>query len=359
MTALVPVSRQWSREVFYFAYLRLKDSQLIEPLIIDVLEVLPTERSLSPREKRFLLWEELEKKLLVELTQKQKPNQGQLELFETNEYRPGLHEKQSIQGIKYQAFLYSKLNRDSVGISDLLKKQRLPLEWVLEFISSQPNQNKIPRDQSVPITRYLLGELSDDQAVQIEKEFRFNSDWQKAKIRLEKVIMELENAFRALSKSFYKEEIEISKKTEKSLLMWLGEEQESGERSERVKGDAAKKVSANIDSKSEPTSLSPIKIFFLVGAFACVVGYFGWLEKNTKSLETPIAPEVNPDGAAPQTTQLSPVLFPKSPSILAEEAANELLGNRTINLIQEMVNKMKIDPLPEFNTSSQPDFEKP
>ena len=85
------------------------------------------------------------KKLLVKLTGKQKPTKGQLELFETNEYRQGLDGKQSIQGMKYQAFLYSRLDIDSMGTGDLLRKQRLPLEWVLEFLSSQPNQNKIPR----------------------------------------------------------------------------------------------------------------------------------------------------------------------------------------------------------------------
>jgi len=357
MTALVPPSRQWSREAFYFAYLGLKDTQLIDPLIVDVLEVLPTGESLSLREKRFLLWEELEKKLLVELTEKHKPNLGQLELFATNEYPQDSHRKQSILGMKSQAFLYSKLDRELMGTSGLLGKQRLPLEWVLEFLSSQPNEIKIPRDQSVPIARYLLGELSDDQAVQVEKEFRFNSDWQMSKIRLEKVIMELEDAVQALNESFYKDEIEISKKTENSLLMWFGEEQESGERIEAVKGDGVKKVSANIDSKSEPKSLSPIKIFFLVGAFACVVGYFGWLEKNTKPLITPLASEVIPPAEADQSTQLSPVPFPKSPSIVAEEVANELLSDRTIKLIQEMENKMQTDPLSEFNTSSQPDFE--
>ena len=357
MTAAIPVSRQWSREVFYFAYLSLKDTQLIEPLIVDVLEALPIGESLSPRKKRILLWEELEKKLLVELTGKQKPTKGQLELFETNEYRQGLDGKQSIQGMKYQAFLYSKLDLDSMGTGDLLRKQRLPLEWVLEFLSSQPNQNKIPRNQSVPIARYLLGELSDVQAVQVEKEFRLNSDWQKSKIRLEKIIMEMENAFRALNKSSDKDEIEISKKTENSLLMWFGEE--SGKRSEHIEADAVKKVSANIHSKSEPKSFSPIKIFFLVGAFACVVGYFGWLEKNTKPFETPLASELIPPVDAAQSIELSPIPFPKSPSVLAEEAANELLGDRTINLIQQMEDKMKTDPLPEFNTSSQPDFEKP
>ena len=357
MTAAVPVSRQWSREAFYFAYLSLKDIQLIEPLIVDVLEALPIGESLSLRKKRILLWEELEKKLLVELTGKQKSTKGQLELFETNEYRLGLDGKQSIQGMKYQAFLYSKLDLDSMGTGDLLRKQRLPLEWVLEFLSFQPNQNKIPRNQIVPISRYLLGELSDIQAVQVEKEFRFNSDWQKSKIRLEKVIMELENAFRALKKSSDKNEIEFSKKTENSLLMWFGEE--SGERSEHTKGDAVKQVSANIHSKSEPKSFSPIKIFFLIGAFASVVGYFGWLEKNTKPFETPLASELSPPVDDAQSIELSPIPFPKSPSVLAEEAANQLLGERTINLIQQMENKMKTDPLPEFNTSSQPDFEKP
>ncbi len=357
MTAAIPASRQWSREVFYFAYLNLKDTQLIEPLIVDVLEALPTGESLSPRKKRILLWEELEKKLLVELTGKQKPTKGQLELFETNEYRQGLDGKQSIQGMKYQAFLYSKLDMDSMGIGDLLSKQRLPLEWVLEFLSSQPNQNKIPRNQSVPIARYLLGELSDVQAVQVEKEFRLNSDWQKSKIRLEKVIIELENAFRALNKSSDKKEIEISKKTENSLLVWFGEE--SGERSEHIEADTVKLVSANIHSKSEPKSFSPIKIFFLVGAFASVVGYFGWLEKNMKPFKTPLASELSPPVDAAQSIEFSPIPFPKSPSILAEEAANQLLGDRTINLIQQMENKMKTDPLPEFNTSSQPDFEKP
>ncbi len=357
MTAAVPVSRQWSREVFYFAYLSLKDTQLIEPLIVDVLEALPIGESLSPTEKRILLWEELEKKLLVKLTGKQKPTKGQLELFETNEYRQGLDGKQSIQGMKYQAFLYSKLDIDSMGTGDLLRKQRLPLEWVLEFLSFQPNQNKIPRNQIVPISRYLLGELSDVQAVQVEKEFRLNSDWQKSKIRLEKVIMELENAFRALKKSSDKNEIEISKKTENSLLMWFGEE--SGERSEHTKGDAVKQVSANIHSKSEPKSFSPIKIFLLVGAFASVVGYFGWLEKNTKPFETPFASELSPPVDSVQSIELSPIPFPKSPSVLAEEVASELLSDRTINLIQQMENKMKTDPLPEFNTSSQPDFEKP
>ena len=141
--------------------------------------------------------------------------------------------------------------------------------------------------------------------------------------------------------------------------MWFGEEQESSERIEHIKGDAVKKVSANIHSKSEPKSFSPIKIFFLVGAFAFVVGYFGWLEKNTKPFETPLASEVISPVEATQSTELSPIPFPKSPAVLAEEAANQLLGERTINLIQQMENKMKTDPLPEFNTSSQPDFEKP
>jgi hypothetical protein len=44
---------------------------------------------------------------------------------------------------------------------------------------------------------------------------------------------------------------------------------------------------------------------------------------------------------------------------MAEEAANEVLDDRTINLIREMENKMKTDPLPDFNTSSQPDFLNP
>lgn len=357
MTAAVPVSRQWSREAFYFAYLSLKDIQLIEPLIVDVLEALPIGESLSPWKKRILLWEELEKKLLVELTGKPKPTMGQLELFETNEYRLGLDGKHSIQKMRSLAFLYSKLDIDSMSTGDLLRKQRLPLEWVLEFLSSQPNQNKIPRNQSVPISRYLLGELSDIQAVQVEKEFRLNSDWQKSKIRLEKVIMELENAFRALKKSSDKNEIEFSKKTENSLLMWFGEE--SGERSEHTKGDAVKQVSAHIHSQSEPKSFSPIKIFFLVGALASVVGYFGWLEKNTKPLEIPLTSEVISPVEATQSIELSPIPFPKSPAVLAEEVANQLLGERTINLIQQMEDKMKTDPLPEFNTSSQPGFKKP
>jgi len=357
MTAVVQASRQWSREVFYFVYLNLKDTQLIEPLIVDVLEALPIGESLSPRKKRILLWEELEEKLLVELTGKQKPTKGQLELFETDEYRQGLDGKHSIQKMRSQAFLYSKLGLDSMGTGDLLIKQRIPLEWVLEFLSSQPNQNKIPRNQSVPIARYLLRELSDIQAVQVEKEFRLNSDWQKSKIRLEKVIMELENAFRALNKSFDKDEIEISKKTENSLLMWFGEE--SGEKIEHIEADAVKKVPANIHSKSELKCFSSIKIFFLVGAFACVVGYFGWLEKNTKPLEIPLTSEVISPVEATQSTELSPIPFPKSPSVLAEEAANQLLGDRTINLIQQMEDKMKTDPLPEFNKSNQTDLEEP
>ena len=53
MTAAVPVSRQWSREAFYFAYIRLKDIQLTEPLIVDLLEALPIGESLSPRKKGF------------------------------------------------------------------------------------------------------------------------------------------------------------------------------------------------------------------------------------------------------------------------------------------------------------------
>jgi hypothetical protein len=357
MTAAIPVSRQWSREVFYFAYLSLKDTQKIEPLIVDLLEALPIGESFSPRKKRILLWEELEKKLRVELTGKQKPTKGQLELFETNEYRQGFDGKHSIQKMRSQAFLYSKLDLDSMGTGDLLRKQRLPLEWVLEFLSSQPNQNKIPRNQSVPIARYLLGELSDVQAFQVEKEFRLNSDWQKSKIRLEKIIMEMENAFRALNQSFDKDGIEISKKTENSLLMWFGAE--SGKRSEHIEADAVKKVFDNIHSKSEPKSFSPIKIFFLVGTFASVVGYFGWLEKDTKPFETPLASELSPPVDDAQSIELSPIPFPKSPSVLAEEAANQLLGDRTMNLIQQMENKMKTDPLPEFNTSSQPDFEKP
>ena len=73
MTAAVQASRQWSREVFYFVYLNLKDTQLIEPLIVDVLEALPIGESLSHTEKRILLWEEIEKKLLIKLTGKQKP----------------------------------------------------------------------------------------------------------------------------------------------------------------------------------------------------------------------------------------------------------------------------------------------
>ena len=118
--------------------------------------------------------------------------------------------------------------------------------------------------------------------------------------------MDMENAFRALNQSFDKDGIEISQKTENSLLMWFGDEQESDERNNHVKGDAVKKVSAHVHSKSEPKSFSPIKIFFWVGAFACVVGYFGWLEKNTKPFETPLASELSPPVDDFQSIELSP-----------------------------------------------------
>jgi hypothetical protein len=166
----------------------------------------------------------------------------------------------------------------------------------------------------------------------------------------------LEIAFQALDPSFFKAELLISKKTENSLLNWFDEEQELGMRKE---GDKDIQVSADSHSKSEPQSLSQVKIFFLVGAFTCVVGYFGWLEKNTEPFKTAQVVEVIPSVDSPKSTQLSPVSFPNSPSIIAEEAANELLGDRTIQLIQEMENKMKTDPLPELNTSIRSDFDKP
>ena len=362
MTASVATIRQWIHEILCFAHLCLKDSQRIESLIVEMLPDLPNGGALSLLDKRFLFFEELEKRLLLHWPEKQKPSLGQLELFEAIPYRQDLHRRESIQFLKAQAFLYLKWDRELMGSHRKLKEQSLPLGWVLEFASYLPSQNEIARDRAVLIAKYLLGELSDSEAIQVEKEFRFNPDWQKSKIGLEKVIEELKNGYRALDRSFFKEELKISKKTEDFLLEWFGIEQEtagSDEANESANVDADRTDSIQANLKPKPQSLSSVRVFVIVGVFATLVGYFGWLEKNAKPFKTPLISEVIPSVDEKQSIPLSSNPISPTPSIMAEEAANEVLDDRTINLIREMENKMKTDPLPDFNTSSQPDFENP
>ena len=362
MTASVATIRQWIHEILCFANLCLTDSQRIESLIVEMLPDLPNGGALSLLDKRFLFFEELEKRLLLHWPEKQKPSLGQLELFEAVPYGQDLHRRESIQFLKAQAFLYPKLERDLMGSHRKLREQSLPLGWVLEFASYLPSQNKIARDQTVLIAKYLLGELSDSEAIQVEKEFRFNPDWQKSKIGLEKVIEELKNGYRALDRSFFKEELKISKKTEGFLLEWFGVEQEtagSGEVNESVNVDADRTDSIQANLKPKPQSLSSVRVFVIVGVFATLVGYFGSLEKNAEPFKTPLISEVIPSVDEKQSIPLSSNPILKTHYIMAEEAANEVLDDRTINLIREMENKMKTDPLPDFNTSSQPDFQNP
>jgi len=355
----------WVREAFCLINLVLENEQGTEFLISKVLKSLPVDPSLSINRKRALLFVELKKRLLKECFKENKPNHGQMELFVELEKRNEKEEEALVllRNFEVQAFVYSRI-REAPQVNDRAVVQAsIPLDWILEFIShldQETNDSAGLHQHSDPertelIASFLLGMLSDVKATEVEKKFRQNSDWQKSKLWTGELITKFEESVQRCNRSDSAQEFEYSAKLENSLIGWFfGEEKfvESTQLSQFSSGRMEEKEVVQRKPVSHFFNLSPSRIFAWFGLFSCMIGYFGWKEKKEKLSQglLPLHHEVSLEEKDLFPSGLEQIS--KLPSIVAEDVAGELLGNRTIDVLREM--ERKIDARPLLDTKAYP-----
>jgi len=239
----------------------------------------------------------------------------------------------------------------------------IPLDWILEFISHLDEETNDSAglhhhrdpERTELISRYLLGMLSDAKATEVEKKLRQNTDWQKSKLWTGELITRFEESLHRYNQCDATQAFEYSTKLENSLIGWFlgeGEIVESSQVNQFSEGRVEEKEVADRTPVPRFFNLSPIQIFTWVGLFSCMIGYFGWKEKKEElSLGLlPLPHEVSLADSDPFPSGLEQIS--NLPSIVAEDVAGELLGNRTIDVLREM--ESKIDARPLLDTKAYP-----
>ena len=357
--------KAWVREAFCLINLGLESGPGAEFVISKVLRSLPVDPSLSINRKRALLFVELKKRLLKECFKENKPNHGQMELFVELDKSNEKEEEALVllRNFEVQAFVYSRMGEAPPLNDRAVVQASIPLDWILEFISHLDEETNDSAglhhhrdpERTELISRYLLGMLSDAKATEVEKKLRQNTDWQKSKLWTGELITRFEESLHRYNQCDATQAFEYSTKLENSLIGWFlgeGEIVESSQVNQFSEGRVEEKEVADRTPVPRFFNLSPSQIFTWVGLFSCMIGYFGWKEKKEElSLGLlPLPHEVSLADNEPFPSGLEQIS--NLPSIVAEDVAGELLGNRTIDVLREM--ESKIDARPLLDTKAYP-----
>ncbi len=195
-------------------------------------------------------------------------------------------------------------------------------------------------DRREKVSRYLMELLTEEEAVEVEKKFRQDPDWQRDKIWTAKVIKWVRMTLDLSEDNVQNERNFISPPIKNRLIEWFF----------CFPVDRVKEEDRSISSEQMNPKDAKIKhqrdIYFRaylsLGILACLVGYFGWVEQNNKITENDsIEEQANSQPLEkPKIAELEDLS--QLALIKAHETANMALAGNTRSTIRKMNDELEI-----------------
>ena len=347
---------QWIEESFHLINLSLGNEGLVDSVINQLVEKFPLNTFSHPYAQKAAFFEELEKHIQSIAKGNSPLGRGQLELFKDwDESTPSLKgEFKDPRLVRAEAFLAAKQEKISCENDGINLRDPFLFKWIIEF--SYQYERKILLDQSEysselqdrdqDLSKYLLGVLTDKEAIMVEEKCRLFPDWQEKKLSFEKVINLFDQVVKCRNQSNNQPILPICNNSKDRMLKELNKLEE---RSSKESMPSFKISEVDMHSSCLGQSDGSVKWLFrgfiLTGCLACLIGYFGWTEKveiEPSVQQVPLSS--NPSNS--KETLLSLDQIKNLPLLMAEKTAHSLLGQRTIQELDEMEESMQsIQPI--------------
>ncbi len=277
-------------------------------------------------------------------------NDGQLELFKFEQS----------EGIEKKIEKELKIARAQAYLSLLRSYEREPLKEkpvygnekyrrvISGFCECLREERKIEGDQNSKhfspveyeeILSYLLEFLPDNDAMEVERKCRQNTEWQIEKIWTSQVIGWIEDAVRKLEHFSIVPECSFEPVREQRILKMITSENDQEPNSTNSSGEISEDTDSIYDPQKKQGLIKDknILIWASVGLLACLVGYFGWKERIQEIEEV----------SSRATNDLSEITAPSNDAVIddnwsqvamlaAQNSADRVLGEKLVKEIEKM-----------------------
>jgi len=283
---------KWVREGLYFAEILLCSEELAQQ-IVEKASIHTVKKEDWRAKGREDFFRELNELCLAQLSENKQAGTGQLELFEEVLSKTQKTEQEKNTGIaRARAFL--SVNTESfVEPGGELPQKEDRARLLVEFCNrlSMEKYGELEPDAEIrhkELSKYLLGLLDDELAMEVERNCRQHTDWQRDKVWLGTLLGWMDKAWHDYPQDCYEIRVlEIDRKTR--VLDELSPM--SNDPKDRPSNLDTHREGARQDSPKRPTKHPRDNMLIALigtGLFASVVGFFGWKEYEEKRVEQKI-----------------------------------------------------------------------
>ena len=353
-------------EALYFGEIFLGKTTLAQDAVEQALTVMVSNPLGVSRAQFFLKLEEVVSRIRTDET---RGNDGQLELFKF-EQTDGKQKKieKEIKIARAQAYL-GVVRSDDL---ELLKKMPISgnekyrgvisgfCEFLREERNTKDNQhsNHLSQVEYEEMLSYLLELLPDNDAMEVERKCRQNTEWQVEKIWTSRVIGWIEDAVRRWEQLSVETDRSFESVREQRILNMIRSRNDhestltngSEEVSEDTKRIDSPKMSKDIIKDKN------ILIWLSVGLLASLVGYFGWKERIDE-IEENSSRTINEsfEISVPSNDLIVDDNWSQVAMLAAQDSADRVLGEKLVKEIEKMEKEISISPkmLPAYGNDSE------
>ena len=340
-------------EALYFGEILLGKTTLSQNAVEEVLAFLFSNSFRVSRAEFFLKLEDVVRSIRLN---RSTGNDGQLELFKF-EQNEGVQKKieKEVKIARAQAYL-SLLRSDEV---ELLKemplygneKYRRVISGFCECLreerkieDNQPSKDFYPVEYE-KILSYLLEFLPDNDAMEVERKCRQNTEWQIEKIWMSQVIGWMEDAVRRLKRFSIIPECSFEPVREQRILNMFASENDHESNSTNGLGEILEDTNSSDDLPKNQNLIKDKNIltWVSVGLLACLIGYVGWRERiqdieENNSRVTNDSSEIT----APNSDSVIDDNWSQVAMLAAQNSADRVLGEKLVEEIKKMEKEISV-----------------
>jgi hypothetical protein len=283
-------------------------------------------------------------------------NDGQLELFK---FQQSEGQKKNIEKelkiARAQAYLNLLRSNELKYLTEMPLQGNEKYRSVTSgFCECLREERKIEGDQNPKdfspveydeILSYLLEFLPENDAMEVERKCRQNTDWQIEKIWTSQVIGWMEDAVRKLEHFSIVPEPSFESAREQRILKMITSENDQEPNSTNSSGEISEETNS-IDAPPKKQGLikdKNIRIWASVGVLACLVGYFGWKERIDEIEEASLrVTNDSPEIAAQSNDSVLDDNWSQVAMLAAQNSADRVLGEKLVRQIEKMEKEISI-----------------
>lgn len=283
-------------------------------------------------------------------------NAGQLELFSSdNEGNLDANIEKEIRIARAQAYLFSEVkNPGLVEPEDSLVGNEKFRELVVEFSGRLREEESFGKGTDHPgmevgfqmqISSYLLGFLSENDAMEVERKCRQHPGWQSEKVWIGKVISWMEQAVQKSEANLKFHGLEFDENRKKQILKKINilpERNEDNSPGNQVLEKNNPALSVSTIKTSPRKKDRTIHGLLLVGLFASLIGYVGWQEHLQKVKDVHLETKKVRDIPTKTVDSWEDDNWSHVAMRAAQQSASQVLGEKLVKKIDRMKDEIKV-----------------